>query len=295
MSHDAIEVLIPWYALGSLGEEERGMVEEHLPDCASCRELLDDARGAAKLTERDFDGLLDHVHTQHLDAFARDPDAMELDLRRWIEEHVDGCVVCRESLEQIESSLQYAARGEDEAERSPHDAEVVEFPFWRVMKRTVLHPAAAALYLMAALVSIPAYRSVVGPQIGSRPDAVPAAPPTEPTGGVFDLNVISGQLRGTDSGTTIAVREGDPFVTIGAELELPGLLDDAAVIRFSIVRADGGAAWSATTTAAAARRNLAHSGVVTLVVPADRLRAGSYRLAAEAEGDTLLDAPFDVE
>lgn len=38
--HLALQELLPWYASGALGEEEAGRVQQHLRDCAACREDL---------------------------------------------------------------------------------------------------------------------------------------------------------------------------------------------------------------------------------------------------------------
>jgi len=38
--HDEAEELLPWYATGQLGQDDRARVERHLYACASCREQL---------------------------------------------------------------------------------------------------------------------------------------------------------------------------------------------------------------------------------------------------------------
>lgn len=38
--HQALQDLLPWYASGSLSEEEAGRVQEHLHSCTACREDL---------------------------------------------------------------------------------------------------------------------------------------------------------------------------------------------------------------------------------------------------------------
>jgi hypothetical protein len=38
--HLALQELLPWYASGALGEAEAGRVQQHLRDCAACREDL---------------------------------------------------------------------------------------------------------------------------------------------------------------------------------------------------------------------------------------------------------------
>jgi len=48
MTHDRIEELLPAYADGELSADERSLVEEHLPICPDCAELLALLRSASE-------------------------------------------------------------------------------------------------------------------------------------------------------------------------------------------------------------------------------------------------------
>lgn len=43
-THEAIEMLLPWYVNGTLDAEELGQVDRHLDGCAACRGLLAEER-----------------------------------------------------------------------------------------------------------------------------------------------------------------------------------------------------------------------------------------------------------
>jgi len=71
MTHDDAELLMPWYANNSLGNEERRLVGNHLETCAECRASLElllqmrtavnDPRAIPLVPEPNPDGLLDRI------------------------------------------------------------------------------------------------------------------------------------------------------------------------------------------------------------------------------------------
>jgi anti-sigma factor RsiW len=51
--HSELELLLPWYATGTLAEDERRALERHLTACAACREELERCRVLGSVLARD--------------------------------------------------------------------------------------------------------------------------------------------------------------------------------------------------------------------------------------------------
>src|SRR5688572_24470403 len=83
---DATERL-PWLLNGTLGDEEREAVREHLTQCASCRRALEDTR----LAWETFD---QHLPTEDIVALAWGETSNAA-----LEEHLESCPRCTAELE----------------------------------------------------------------------------------------------------------------------------------------------------------------------------------------------------
>jgi len=172
---DAVALLIPWYANGTLGTEERRQVESHLPGCANCRDLLDHAhsflRAAPAHAPEDLTG---HVQTQLLAEFAEDPDFLGPEIVNSIRSHLESCTVCRDA---------HHALGSLEVPLQDTSSENALNALWRRLSGSVLHPVAAVLYLAAVLLAYPVYRflRLEPPPAGAEPVArvLPSAVPVE--------------------------------------------------------------------------------------------------------------------
>ncbi len=295
--HAEIEVLIPWHVNGSLGADERLRVERHAAACGACRALLEEATKLSGLTESDFDGLLDHVHARHLEAYARHPESLTEELSVFVREHLDECDVCREALVPLRRSIELsdgdvvrAAAGD----RPVEIASVTSFRPWRVLRRTVLHPAAAAVYLVAALAMASLWLSATGPLDRGGPARRGGG------GGVIDLVVVSGQVRGDDAAARLRLKPGDERVALGLDVELDEALDPAAELRVEIGTEDGRRFWISRVPVERARTSLVETGIVAVLVPRDALERGRLRVRVterrqDAGSDPLLEAWLDVE
>jgi hypothetical protein len=303
---DRIAVLIPWYANDSLSPEERLEVEAHLPDCAECRGLLEEARVLQGLDRQEPAELLDHVQAQHLERFAADPGAMPPETTGWIREHLQGCEVCRDALHILRGALAGTGTRDAAADSAPPRGTPEPVPaaesgsIWHLLSRTIFHPAAAAAYLVALCLAIPVYRALAPhPAIEPRGAAVEQEPgPAGDWGGAVDLQVLSSAFRGEEDVAAVVVEAGQPVLPLGVEFELPAGLDASAVVGVVIRDGAGEVVWSQDLTREQVERNLDHSGIVTLLLPGSRFTPGRYRLTVERgdrpDGRPLLDAPFEV-
>ena len=79
-----VALLIPWYATETLSPTERAEVEQHLPQCKSCRELLEHARGQTELTQS-TQAERDHVDPALLTQYVEHPETLEPETVRWVE------------------------------------------------------------------------------------------------------------------------------------------------------------------------------------------------------------------
>lgn len=274
MSDDRYAPLIPWYVNGTLPEEERRALEAHASSCEECRTLLETARDLASIRGIDPGALEDHPQAAHLERFALSPADLEPALRSWIQEHVGTCRAC-EDVGRIQRRL---AGGADRTTLQPHAA--VRDRSWS---------RAAAIFLAGALLA-----GTGSWWLASRGPAV--QPPPASGWGIVELPVLSQALRGAPR-PVVLVAEDQAAVAIGVSLELPEGMGPETMLRFAIGRG-GAAVWSASAPASSVREDLHSTGLLTLVLPAGALPAGSYLMtiteSPEGAGAPLLSAPFDV-
>jgi predicted anti-sigma-YlaC factor YlaD len=294
--NDPIALLIPWYVNGTIGDDDRRRVEEHLPTCDHCRSLVEDARRLEGLGRLDPDLLWGHVQARHLERFAMDPAALEPELASWIESHVDGCEACAGAAEVLRLSSR--AEGATPTQSTvPGQSSLASL--WQLAARTVLHPAAAAVYLLLVAVSIPAYRSLTRlPGMEGRVAALEQRlDALRDWGGVIDLPVVTSPLRGAEADLVVTRTTDQPVLGLGIAFEVPELVAESSRLLITLVDGSGAGIWSDQLTAGDARRHLSETGLVTLLIPADRVQPGKYRLTVESldgAGRRWLDAGLEV-
>jgi len=295
--------LIPWYVNGSLSAEERREVDEHLAGCDECRASVDEARELVDLGRLDDDALLDHVQAQHLERFAGDPESLEPALSEWIGRHVESCEACRCALDTLRrldlrdellrepttDTGRVIAFEDRRRERKPAAASASS-GFWELLGRTVLHPAAAAVYLIALVLSVPIYRALA-------PQPQTDLSPAQRWGGAVDLPVLSDVMRGETGAVEVVVAAGQPVVPLALEFDVPPELTGSMPIGFEITE-NGTVVWSHEMTAERVSRNLSDSGLVVLLIPASALKPGTHRTivkpADAIEARPLLETPFEI-
>lgn len=296
MSHERIARLIPDYLLDALDPVERKEVETHVRSCSSCAALLETARELrAGLRTAGRPGLLGHVQAQHLDRFARDPDAVEPRLAAWIRSHLDECAPCREALEILDS----VHRAEASAARRPVSTHRVAARerggAWFLLSRTVLHPVAALGYLalLAILVGVWSLRPAGTP---ARP-AIEALPPAFP---LYPQETLrAAESREPPEVAEIPGAETGPWLYLQvATLADEDLLQDAAV-GFVVEIRDAG---TTVRSQRLARSAVSEYGIVLLRVVRAGLTAGhDYRLVVQVaapgrprDGEVVFDRLFRI-
>jgi hypothetical protein len=291
-----IATLIPWYVSGTLGSDDRRLVEEHLPTCDRCRSFVEDARQLEGLGRLEPDLLLGHVQAQHLEQFAMNRGELDPELASWIESHVDGCEACAGAVAVLRRSVRNEGARATGA-TSPDESFLASL--WQLATRTVLHPAAAIAYLVLVMLSIPAYRSLTRlPRMQGRVEALEQRlDGLRDWGGVIDLPVVTSPLRGEAADLVVTRTADQPVLGLGVTFEVPEQVAESSRLVITI-RADSRAGlWSEELGAGTARRHLRETGLVTLLIPADRVQPGRYRLTVEpvgGDGKPLLDARFEV-
>jgi anti-sigma factor RsiW len=97
MNCDQAIELLPWLLNGTLGEDERREVREHLSSCASCRQALTDTRGAWEIFDQ-------HIPPAVLVAYASESERPEGFDPAALEDHLATCPECAAELELVRMS-----------------------------------------------------------------------------------------------------------------------------------------------------------------------------------------------
>ena len=149
---DPVAELIPWYVNGTLEEEKRKLVEEHLAECASCRARLDDARSFSRgMRSAPASELREHVDARLLTDYVERRGTLEPDTVRWVETRLAACETCREAHARLVEVSHALEGGTARAvERRP----LIE-GLWSFLAATVLRPAPALAYLLALALLVP--------------------------------------------------------------------------------------------------------------------------------------------
>jgi alkylhydroperoxidase/carboxymuconolactone decarboxylase family protein YurZ len=166
-AHDRLAEQIPWLVRGELPAARRAELEEHVATCEECRALLETAQELSEAAPDLSDRLLEHPEARLLDEYAFRPEALDESLRAWIAAHLKACEACGEAVAMLHRSAQQTRAEPPRRTRSGG-----RLP--RLLSRTILHPAAAAVYLVAALVLLPfavrESREVTSPGAGTGPE-----------------------------------------------------------------------------------------------------------------------------
>lgn len=142
---DSAAATIPWYAAGTLPNEQRAAVASHLERCASCRALLDQAR--LQLAAADLPSLLaGPIDASLLVRYAEEPDSLDPHTRSWIETKLDSDELSRDALARLRELDASAPAGLVPLRVAS------QVGIWRRLSQTVLSPAPAFVYLAAAVV-----------------------------------------------------------------------------------------------------------------------------------------------
>jgi anti-sigma factor RsiW len=274
MDHETLEALLPWYANGTLDQAGRRQVEGHLPRCASCRDLLEQARLFREESVADPGCIhAEHPQARLLTELVSAPGLLSVEVRSRLEAHLGGCDACRDAA-QAYSTL----TGSDPTEAPVRDED--GSGIWETLKRTIFGPLPALAYLLALLlVGWPALRSWVASEGPRQPAQVPTVLP----GPI----AIDGELLYRDPSAGAeppapqvieALPAGATLVRLALQTDVdPEDLDDPA-LRYELRVASGGVTiWTRTVGA----ESFTRLGVLSLLLPADLLRDDGDELRLE--------------
>lgn len=281
MTHEGHVKLLPFHLNGTLSPEENGRMESHLADCAECRALLVEASLARKLGRAAPEVWGDHVQAQHLERFVLEPHGLPTHLSAWIEEHLGECPACRDTADEVrrlarpadlfsrraERAAGPTAGGEPDAGHAPGPGGVL---------RWLLHPVAAAAYLMLLLILAPVLLLRVGPQPG------PEAQPGTAVPRVESLPVLRSPLRGVAGIVHLDLPRGTRGVALA--IELPGeSIPEGAPLAVAFRRADGSAPIPPVRVPSdRVAQALAGSGLLLVTIPAEDLEPSTYEVSLGA-------------
>jgi predicted anti-sigma-YlaC factor YlaD len=103
MNHERTIEYLPWLLNGTLADDERREVEEHLAACAECRAELTATRQACDIYGAHLAPQVLTAYAEATDGAALSVDGVEVD-RRVVEEHLALCAACNEDLEMVRAA-----------------------------------------------------------------------------------------------------------------------------------------------------------------------------------------------
>jgi len=236
-----VRELVPWYPSGTLAEDERRRVEQHASACEACRALLDfsqemrESMRAVRTAHPSPEALVNFVERSS-DLSGRERDA--------IETHIMVCASCREQAELVE-------RLDREDTRTAPPQQAPGFArFWDWLKRGLLSPVPAAIYLVAAIAAVVSV--FVLPGVHERPTRV---------GTVDGVVIVPDEgdrvrqaLQEPGAGTTIDAASTHLLLLELTELESPPGDEDAYTVSF-LPKGGQAPAFSASVAGATFRDN----------------------------------------
>ncbi len=275
----AVQELLVWLPTGSLISEEKQRVERHAESCASCTELL----GFAS----DFKAILVEEFPAHPDAaalvdFTENRVAMDSAVRSGIEGHLEVCRECRDEVEMLET-VDRTAPAEDVA--APRSRQLSHKPvgasdegrrWWDVFAGAMLRPAAAAVYLVIAVVAVALLMT-------TRPDRVVLDRDAGGVlGGVTIVSDQSGAVRGVESSFEPATLESGKAQFLLLELtglDAPPMPKDMYTVRIENLHVDG-SVWQMSVAGRAFSANY----TLCLFLEPGSLEPGEYDVDVVAVG-----------
>ena len=283
-------------------------MEEHLPACPSCREVLDFAAGFKRSLDAQASA---HPAAEALVRYGEDASRLALQERLFIESHLERCDECARELSTLREVEADLAR-----EQGPADAAGARPPargreslsrlrvWWDSLAGTLLRPAPAAAYLLAAVVLAvivvrPAgQRFLIGPSSRTQADA-------PLVGGVTLLPNAGGGERGGAAESAPAPLRVDRSAQTCLLLELPDLepstsggpigetpIDAGSPYRVEMIPIGSShPIWTGVVRGSAFRDNR----TLCLTIPAGTLQPGSYSIRVKSpEGKAMFDSAIEA-
>jgi anti-sigma factor ChrR (cupin superfamily) len=313
MKHEEAAPLLPDLHRGVLEGAERDEVESHLGECEECAALYRTYRTVHAALVADAGVSTDHPSVDEIVAYATRRDRLDEDASRRIATHLGRCVACAEEVRRTERADVFATPSMAEFRRRSSATEVQAARTTRILALAAAFLAAVLLYpAFLGMFRVPELReqaetlahsageleSDVRDLSRSLEDARATSERLRDWSGAVGLNLLSSTFRGSDDPPRVKVAPSEPFVVFGVEMDLPETVSDSDVLLFRFTDERGTAAAEIRLPAAQARQAKRSAGVVTMVVPSERLDVGRYRLDVTAPAHPrptrVLSARFDV-
>lgn len=224
---DDVTERLPWLLNGTLGDEEREAVREHLRQCASCRRALEDTR----LAWETFD---QHPPTEEIVALAWGETSNAA-----LEEHLESCPRCTAELELARMSRRLE---EDEkivplpARRTPTEIAPAPRGGWRGWRNAAVAASLAGVVGLTGWLQSANRIQTLEEQIAARsapPAATVPVPSPAPPAGAGEPSAPSPQetARAQQLAAELAERTQEVETMRGQLDELSGKLDQIAEAR----------------------------------------------------------------
>jgi len=283
---------------GRLDATSRAEVQAHLEQCQDCRRLSETYVVLAESFGARHDAAPDaHPSSTEIVNLAVTPEKLSADERADLETHVEQCPACAVELEATREAESEFAAVADVPRADPTAVETA----WR-------HPAvgiavAASVLLVAlaypvwiGLVEKPRMERELRERIERLETGREGASPLDWSGPV-ELTLLQPPLRGaSDEIPTIGLVADQPLVPLAIVPAFGEELEASTAIRFTVHAGTGPAIWSEESTRGDVDRYAQSAGVITFLVPAERMPEGEYRLKVSVAGDgrVLFEVPFRV-
>jgi len=277
--------LVPELVRGQIVGWRRRRLAWHVRACPDCRALQETY--ATILAS--FRGVEPHPSSERLVVFALGCEPIDVEERRAIAVHLDGCASCSTDVQTIR-----AVDGGPAAEigflaRAPRIRHVAPW----------LRPALAGAALAILLLGVPAYVALRA-SAGAGSSGTPGRAAVDPSEVVIvPLVVLRTPLRGTDSPIPhVRVVGSARAVVLALDVStwLPDL-DDRERVTIFLRDASRRSLWQQSQSAEQVRHAAMDAGVIALSVPGSVLETGRFRVVVEREqrpAEALFDTEFDV-
>lgn len=282
MDHETASELLDQYRAGELDPERRAALDAHLAVCDECRGTLSADHALAAATSRAV-----HPSSAEIVAFATSSEQLDENERSILEDHLGGCDLCRaevSTIRQVEASLSRQAGGggaspavrRGRGRARPGRLLLIA----AVLVLALAYPAYLGMFRLPAVVrqigelrqenaGLEQAVSDLEVRIGRADDAARWR-------GSTPLQILLGAQR--DQASAPAIRQTLPITLLGIDTGPLVGVEEGDKLLVEISATEAGQVIKLALAGADAKRQLAAAGVITLIVPAEDLPPGQYRL-----------------
>ena len=300
MTHEDVVERLDGLHRGAMDERTMAEMRAHLADCEECRALARTYRVLQVSLSSEVD-ITDEGHpaSERIVAYAEDRDRLDPRLARSIADHLAGCASCTEEVERTrrvaESIRERPDLDSSGVIREPATSR--SWSAWGALAAAVLL-AAVAYPVYLGLFRLPFVRQQAATLRSETTRLEADLERLRSWGGAVSLNVLPRTLRDGAEVATLTVEPEQPYAAIALELLVPGRVADEEILRIEIVGPGGDVIWSLEQSTSGIRADIASWGVVTLIVPSERMEPGRHSLAVVSVDrpaeEPLLHVTFDV-